>query len=441
MICVVLLALLQSAKPAAPAAPAKQWPIESLIVSGNHNYTRQQILAVAGLHVGDLAGKEEFEAAQKRLEDTGAFDTVGYKFAPSPNSSGYTATIQVQEVEPVYPVHFSGLGVPEAEVSAWLKSRYPLTGAKLPATQAILTRYTKSIQELLAERGHPEKIIARLEPVGVDQFIINFRTNHPEAAVAEVTFEGNQVLTGTILQNAISGIGIGAPYSEAGFRELLNNAIKPLYDARGRIRVTFPKLTTEKARDVEGLVVHVTVAEGPSFELGEVTLDNKSEVKSADLLKVAAFKKGDLANFDEVNQGVERMKKRLRHDGYMRAEATVDRNIHDEQKKVDVTVHITEGPQFTMGNLTIQGLDLEGEAAMRKLWALQGARPFNPDYPNYFIAQIKERGFFDNLGDTKANTDVNEQKRTVDVTLSFHGSATEPGAKRPTQPENPGPPI
>ena len=57
-------------------APAK-WPIESLQVEGNHNYTREQVLAVAGVKVGQMAGKPEFDAARDRLVSSGAFETVG----------------------------------------------------------------------------------------------------------------------------------------------------------------------------------------------------------------------------------------------------------------------------------------------------------------------------------------------------------------------------
>src|ERR1051325_9684288 len=89
------------------AGQVKKWPIETLAVEGNQNYTADQILAVAGLKIGQPAGKEEFEAAQQRLEATGAFETVGYKFGPSVTSNGYAATIQVLEVEPIYPVRFS----------------------------------------------------------------------------------------------------------------------------------------------------------------------------------------------------------------------------------------------------------------------------------------------------------------------------------------------
>src|SRR5690349_9994678 len=74
------------AKPA-PAAPATAegapWPIETLSVVGIHNYTADQILAVAGLHPGDTAGKAEFEAARERLMATGVFATAAYRFNPA----------------------------------------------------------------------------------------------------------------------------------------------------------------------------------------------------------------------------------------------------------------------------------------------------------------------------------------------------------------------
>src|ERR1051326_4547112 len=86
------------------AQGTQKWPIESLAVEGNQNYSVSQILAVTGLKIGQLAGKDEFEGAQRRLEATGVFETVGYKFGPSSNADGYAATFQVLEVEPVYPV-------------------------------------------------------------------------------------------------------------------------------------------------------------------------------------------------------------------------------------------------------------------------------------------------------------------------------------------------
>jgi len=170
---------------------------------------------------------------------------------------------------------------------------------------------------------------------------------------------------------------------------------------------------------VEGVVIRVSVEEGPSFELGDVAIDNKTEVKSTELLKLGDFKKGDLANFDQVNEGVERIKKRLRRQGYMRASATVERKVNDENKTVDLVVHINEGSQFVFGKLNIEGLDLHGEAAIKKLWSLKEGKPFNAEYPDYFLVQVQERGLFDNLNKTRSAIAINEKEHTVDVTLSF----------------------
>src|SRR4051794_17908323 len=135
------------AKKAAPAAPAakeapaaapSKWPIESIAVVGNRNYTPEQVVALTGLKIGQLAGKEEFDAARDRLTATGVFETVGYQFEPGPNK-GYAATFQVTEVEPSYPVRFEELGVPDKDLECLLKSKDPLFSmARMPATQTVM---------------------------------------------------------------------------------------------------------------------------------------------------------------------------------------------------------------------------------------------------------------------------------------------------------------
>src|SRR2546425_720296 len=104
-----LLALLLLA---APAFAQKKFPIQSLAVEGLKNYTQDQVLAVAGLKIGQPAGKEDFETARDRLLAAGVFETVGYRFAPATGSNGYAASFQVVEVEPVLAVRFEGLDFP-----------------------------------------------------------------------------------------------------------------------------------------------------------------------------------------------------------------------------------------------------------------------------------------------------------------------------------------
>jgi outer membrane protein insertion porin family len=416
----------------------QKWPVESLTVEGLKNYSQQQALAVTGLKVGQLAGMQDFEAARDRLLATGVFETAGYRFAPAIGSNGYAASFQVVEVEPVYPVRIEGLTMPDSEIQAWLRKKDPFFGPKIAATEAILKRNAASIEEYLASKGGKEKIEGKVVPDSPEQFAIVFRPATGAPKVAEVRFVGNTVVPSSVLLNSFAGVAYGTVYSDAGFRQMLDASIRPIYDARGRIRVAFPKLETEKAKSVEGLVVTVTVNEGETYDLGEVRLEGESPVPAKELLRIGGFKSGDLANFDDVTAGLDRMKKRLRREGYMRASLQAERHIDDKKMTVDLSIRPDLGPQFLFGTLAIEGLDIHGEAAVRKMWSIKEGKPFPPDYPDYFLQQVREEGLFDGLGPTRSDAKVDEQTHVVNVTLYFQASKVS-DAGSPTRLRRPEP--
>ena len=102
-----------------------KWPIQSLAVEGNQIFPTAQILAVAGLKIGQVAGKPEFDDARDRLTASGAFETVGYKFVPADAGKGYAATFQVMETTSVFPVQFEELGEPDADIEKLLTAHDP----------------------------------------------------------------------------------------------------------------------------------------------------------------------------------------------------------------------------------------------------------------------------------------------------------------------------
>jgi outer membrane protein insertion porin family len=419
----------------AAGAPQKavvgRWPIQSLTVEGNRIYKTAQILAVAGLKIGQTAGRPEFEAARDRLVATGAFETVGYKFVPAESGKGYAATFQITEVEQAYPVHFDGLHVSELDLSAALRARDPLFSLeKMAATQPVLERYAKWIGEFMATKGQPEKIVGSVMPASPGDYVIVFHPDRPLPVVALVNFHGNHVIPENVLHEAVSGAAIGTPYTEDRFRDILNASIRPLYEARGRVRVAFPEIHTEPTTDVKGLRVTVAVDEGESYTLGKINVDGPTPVHPDTLLKEADLKTGDLANFDKVNKGVDAMQKAVRHAGYLDVKVTPDRKIDDGKKAVDVTFYVEPGPQYSMGKLTITGLDLNGEAEIKRIWTLTEGKPFNPEYPNFFLDHIREQGLFDNLAKTKADVHVDEKRHVADVTVSFTGGAAPPKSGR-----------
>jgi outer membrane protein insertion porin family len=416
----------RAAQKSSPAAAPARFPIESVRLEGLHHYTDDQVLAASGLKIGQMAGKPEFEAARDRLIATGVFETVGYKFVAAEGGKGYIATFQVVEIEQAYPVRFEDLHVSELEAEKALQAKDPLFSLKrLPATQPVLERHAKWLQEFLASKGITEKVIGTVAVPSPGEYMVVFRPNRPLPAVAHVHFRGNEIIKESVLWDAVALNAVGLPYTEDAFREVLNNSLRPLYEARGRVKLAFPEIRTEPAKDVEGLTVTVDVSEGDSYTLGKVAIADQTPISTAELLKAGDFKTGDVANMQLVDAGIERIHKAMRRGGYIQSQVMMTRRIDEGHKAIDVLVHVDAGPQYMMGKLTLDGLDLEGEAEIKRMWGMKDGKPFDPDYPDKFLARVRSDGVFDHLGKTAADLKQNDQARIVDVTLHFGPDATQ----------------
>lgn len=430
----VILAVLAACAPAQTRAgrvskstttpPPNKWPIQTITVEGNRVFPTAAILTVAGLKVGQLAGEPEFEAARDRLTATGAFETVGYKFAPSSDGKGFHASFQVTETTSIYPVKFEDLGLPDAEISAALTKRDPLfSTANFPASQATLARDAAWVEELLAARG----VRLKGQPVDVIATISNIDGKlvalfHPDIAlppVATISFEGNKLIPGSALRSAIAVGGIGTPYTERNFRKILESTIRPLYEARGRMRVSFPQVRAVDDPEVKGVHVTVTVDEGDVYTLSDVSVAKPTPVAETQLLHEANIKTGDIANFDLISAGLDRIKAAVLRAGYLDAKITMDRNFDDAKRTAAIIFHVDAGPLYSMGKLIVKGLDSEGEAEIKRLWKLKFGDAYNPEYADRFFTGIREQNIFDHLGKTHSETKIDPKTHAVDVTLTF----------------------
>jgi outer membrane protein assembly factor BamA len=162
------------------------------------------------------------------------------------------------------------------------------------------------------------------------------------------------------------------------------------------------------------------VEEGSIYKLAGVVVEG-SPVDSRTFAKIQSFKPGEVFQLPQIEEGREQVMRSLRRAGYMTAKSEWRRNIDEAARTVALALAIEPGPQFLFGKLDIQGLDIETEPAIRKLWTLKPGQPFNADYPDYFLQRVREDGVLDNLGATKSQLRLDEASRTVDVTLFFQG--------------------
>jgi outer membrane protein assembly factor BamA len=402
---------------AQPAPTA--YTVENLTVEGNHAYTAQQILAVAGLHEGQKAGKAEFDAAREKLEKTGAFDQVSYRFAPSKDAEGYDATYVVSEVAQIYPIRFQELPAGSDQIRAWLRTKDPLFGDKIPATKQVVDRYVAWISEFLAGQGYHQPLAGRLSADGGEDLAVLFRPAKGPPAIAHVIFTDTGEVPAGTLQTAMYGVAIGVLFSEPRVRLLLDSTIRPIYEAHGLLRVAFPKIETTPAKDVDGVSVTVQVMPGPAYKLDRVSFVG-ADFSRSEWNNLSKLKTNQTVNFDDVKAAQDRIRVNLRKQGHLDAASKVNRDVNDTDHTVAIEFEIDPGPLYTLGKLEIVGLDVVTEPEIRKMWGLAPGRPFNVEYPDHFLARVKDGGVFDDLKSTRAETKINARNHTVDVTLYFN---------------------
>ena len=406
-----------------PTVPARRATIANLRAEGSKLYPEAAILSLSGLAAGKPGSKEIFDAARDRLLATGFFETIGYRYDSGPD--GFALTFEIADIAQVYPVRYTRLGIPDEAANAALVKALPLFQGKLPPTDPVLAAARKALSALASAQGSAMAVSSRVtSDMPTDLHVLFYPTGAPPI-VAEVHFRGNKVVPSPVLQLAIHGVAIGTEYREPFFRQILNNAIIPVYEARGRLQVRFPGITIATAEKVKGISVTVEVEEGESYNFGRVSVAG-AEPYNEDLLALSKLKEEELANFDEVRAAQARIRDNMRQRGYLRAASAVERTLHEDKHTADLVIRVTPGAQYAFGKLTVTGLDLIGTPAVEKRWALERGKPFNASYPEFFINRIQEERMFEDLGDVRHTLDIHDDTRTVDATLIFIPRKREP---------------
>lgn len=424
-------------RPSAAAKPAAL-AIETIRVEGGNRLTEAELVRLTGIKPGDAPTKEIFDAARDRLLATGCIETVSWRYGPTPSNKGYEATISITEADQFLPWAIDRLPLTEAEFAAAASKELPCFAKEIPTYERYLLQATQLVQKLLTAKGVTEEAVAKVGLLDGKSITVVFQPKTPPPNIYDVQFTGNKSVPGPDLRKPLAQAAIGLPYSETLFRQLIDNQTRPIYETIGRLTTTYPKITTVPAADpnVKGVLVIVEVDEGPAFTLDEIKVQG-APIDEVEIEKLGQFDRGKTVNFSNIGLGMERILLEVRNRGYIQATYKAHRSLDTERKTTRVVLTVETGPQFMMGKLTIAGLDVITEPAIRKLWTLQEGRPFRQDYPNSFLNMIRNRGVLDFLGETKSEVKIDDQTKRVHVTLTFKGGAQPLDSRQPDGPRRP----
>jgi len=228
---------------------------------------------------------------------------------------------------------------------------------------------------------------------------------------------------------AVNQVAVGVPLSDARLKTILNGAIRPLYAAKGYAAVTFPKIETEPSKTNRGVVVKVEINDGPVFKFGSIRFHG-SGMDEEEIRSTVPFKPGQAFNGQQVDAFRLDLVHRMKRRGLLDATATTEVQPDDTKRIVDVTYNVSAGAVYTFQKLNIQGLDVATEPVIARLWGEKPGKPFNPDYPDFFLKRVQEQGLFDNLADTGSDYTADAASHAVTVHLYFKGGKSKQQTER-----------
>ena len=409
--------------------PKKEPPpgtLHSIAIKGNHLYPSPAIIQESGLTVGERVSAATIERARKKLQDTELFANVTdeYRFSTG-NPVQYDLTFEVSETTQLFPVRFERLDVSADELCKYLRDHVYLYSDRIPGTEGVLHRYSAAIQDFLAQKSNkPVKIHAIVSNDDPKELAVVFSPETPAPTISQVMVSGNKAVdTGAILR-AVNTVAIGVPLSDARLQSILNGAIKPLYAAKGYAAVSFPKVETEPSKTDRGVVVKVEIKDGPAFTFGTIRFRGNG-LEEDEIRSNIPFKPGQAFNSEQVDNFRIDLAHRLRRHGFLDATVLTDSQTDDSKKVVNVTYTVAPGSIYTFQTLDIRGLDVTTEPVVAKLWGEKPGKPFNPDYPDFFLKRVEEQGIFDNLGETQSDYTADASTHNVTVHLYFKGGASK----------------
>ena len=369
------------------------------------------------MQIGQKVTPVTFQEVLKRLTNSGVFESVEFKY--SGQGDGYQVTFRVTEISNLYPVRFKDMEESPELLHSLLQEKIPLYTGKAPPDGPMVQLIGSILERHRSGQEKKVEIINHITPRAgsSDEFDLVFQPRSAIKTIAFVTFENSGDISPFNLQRRFNQIAMGVPFSLPRLQELLLHNVTPLYEEKGYLGVTFCPCSTGPDSDTAGILIHVQVRQGPIYQFGNIGFAENPLVDTSKLTGMVRLRTGETANMSQVQKALTDIEQYMKSIGHMQVLTRHERNVRQKDLQVDIRIEIQPGAIYRFGKLAIIGLDIEGEAAVRKRWALKFGEPFNSSYPNTFLRHVSN--MFDNLSKVNSISHINEQSKHVDVKLNF----------------------
>ena len=200
---------------------------------------------------------------------------------------------------------------------------------------------------------------------------ITFEINEgPRVRIEEINFIGNTEIAPNTLRKKLK-TRIGKPFDQMLFEEEdLSLNLRNYYQDRGFAQVKIVGYEKRFTEDKTGLMLDITVDEGPEFIIGTYTLEVEagaktlfSDKKIRGMLDPA---EGEVFNRDTFDESIAKLQQAYLDKGYLLSEVVPTPVFNEIDGVVDITLKINEGDVIIIDKVVITGLEKTKEHVVKR---------------------------------------------------------------------------
>lgn len=200
---------------------------------------------------------------------------------------------------------------------------------------------------------------------------VTFEINEgPRVRIEEINFIGNELISANTLRKKLK-TRTGKPFDQILFEEedlALN--LRNYYQDRGFAQVKVIGYEKRFTEDKTGLILDITVDEGPEYVIGTYTLEVEAGAKSLfsdkKIRGMLDPAEGEVFNRGSFDESISKLQQAYLDKGYLLSEVVPIPTFDETDGLVNITLKINEGDVIVIGKVIISGLEKTMEHVVKR---------------------------------------------------------------------------
>lgn len=370
----------------APSAADERLVVRMVSFKGVHTTSEEMLRTLIQTRVGQEISQELLTKDIESLyKDTGFFSDISVE-VESAEEGGLEVIYNVVESPKIEGIDFIGN---EALSTGKLKDKLTLRPSEIYSerrqweSERILKQlyhekgyYLVSIQSHIRslETASEKKSEAENEDGetrAAETIQITFEINEgPRVRIEEINFIGNERVSANKLQKQLK-TRLGKPFDQMLFEEedlALN--LRNYYQDRGFAQVKVLGHEKRFTEDKTGMILDITVDEGPEFVIGAYTLEVESGAKAVfsekKIRSMLDPAEGEVFNRGTFDESIGKLQQGYLDKGYLLSEVLPIPTFDEVNGVVNITLRINEGDIIIINKVLISGLEKTQEHVVKR---------------------------------------------------------------------------